>query len=455
MTFTLPQNWMDTGMATDDLIAALKRKDDVGPLLLSLDKKILHQRQVLIALQCHYTLENLNAFEQNGFELKDVAPSSIWTAGVDPEFFKKYLLVVRDHMDTKRSDGIAHSFIATLCFQIFSEHTHTHNLFEQYLTLFEHALEVFGDTHLYSLRSTNIYYDYGEHWEDKHWNFYNTYCSKNSEWDTDLSAAYEYPLVDKKLQENLLDFVAHDKKLSALWDTLERESLERQKIFEEFLPQLDGGRAVGGGLPFLRTHLQENDPNVVDLKLLWDFDANTVVNSNIDRVLGFDLQQVYQYTGLRFHHFSRFNSFVPKLVFPSFQHKQLAALETFATTLDPGTLFNLLQHPLTRRNCLEGARVSDVRHLLKHAAWIDWRDEVGNTFGHLLLGFSHHKKQSWVRLMGAQYPQWMETKNIAGFTPRDVLMQDCGEGDLELYDKILLRKAIKRVRRNTRSKRKI
>lgn len=443
-------------MTTAELIDALKRKDDVTPLLVGVNKKILYQRQVLIALQCNYTPENLNAFEQHGFELKDVNPGSIWTPGVDAEFFKTYLHVVRDHMDQKRSESIANSFIATLCFEIFSEYTHSHNLFEQYLKLFEHVLDVFGDSYLYSLRSAHIYYDYGAHWGEQHWKFYNTYCTKSLEWDTHLCDAYERPLSDKKLQENLLNFVSQDPKLSSFWKTLENESLQRQKIFEEFLPQLEGGRAVGGRLPFLRPHFDEANLDVVDLKLLWDFDANTVVNKEIDHVLGFDLQQVYQYTGLRFYHFARLNSFVPKLVFPSFQHQQIANLNKIAQDLDPKIIFDLLQHHLTRRDFLESASVSDVRHLLKHVAWVHWRDEVGNTFAHLLLGFSQQKKHSWVRLIGAHYPQWMETKNTAGFTPRDVLAQDCGEGDLELYDKMLLRNSIKKMRRKKHSnKRKI
>lgn len=440
-------------MTTEDLIAALKRKDDVTPLLVGVNKKVLYQRQVLNALQCNYTPENLNAFEQHGFELKTMTAGSIWAPGVDLEFFKKYLHVVRDHMDKKISDEIAHFFTATLCFEIFSQYTHTHNLFEQYLKLFEHTVDVFGETHLYSLRCTSVYYDYGEHWEDKHWRFYNTYCTKSLEWDTHLCEAYERPLNDRKLQENLLAFVSQDTKLSTLWNTLEIESLQRQKICEEFLPQLDGGRAVDGRLPFLRTHL-ESDPNIIPLKLLWDFDANTVVNMEIDKVLGFDLQQVYQYTGLRFHHFSRLNDFIPKLVFPSFQHQQIANLTNIAQSLEPKTIFDLLQNPLTRRNFLEEARVSDVRHLLKHIEWVDWRDEVGNTFAHLLLGFSQHKKQSWVRLIGAHYQQWMETQNIAGFTPRDVLAQNCGEGELELYDKTLLRNSIKGVRRKKQQKKR-
>lgn len=447
-------------MTTDDLIAALKRKDNVEPLLSLFDKKVLYQRQVLIALQCHYTPENLNAFEQHGFELKNMTPGSIWTPAVDPEFFKKYLYALRDHtvldpLGKKRSDGISHSFTATLCFNIFSLHTHTHNLFEQYLTLFEHVLEVFGDAYLYSLRSTPIYYDYGEHWTDKHWQFYNTYCTKSLEWDVYLGEAYEIPIANRQLQENLLNFVSQDPKLFNLWNTLESESRERQKIFDAFLPQLEGGRAIGARLPFLRSHFDEKDLDIVDMRLFWDFDANTVVDKDIDRVLGFDLQQVYQYTGLRFHHFSRLNAFIPKLVFPSFQHQQIANLNKMAQDLEPKTIFNLLQHPLTRRNFLEGASVTDVRHILKHNDWLNWRDDVGNTFAHLLLGFSQQKKQSWVRLIGAR-PKWMDARNFAGFTPRDVLAENCGEGDLELYDKTLLRNNIKRVRQNKhRTKRKI
>lgn len=446
-------------MTTDDLIDALKRTDDVGPLLASFDKKVLYQRQVLIALQCHYTPQNLNAFEQHGFVLKDMTPGSIWPPGVDPEFFKKYLYALRDHsvdpLDKNRAESISRSFIATLCFNVFSPHTHTHNLFEKYVALFEDVLDVFGDAYLYSLRPTPIYYDYGPHWTDKHWHFYNTYCTKSLEWDVYLTEVYERPIANRQLQDNLLKFVSQDSKLSTLWSTLERESLERQKIFDAFLPQLEGGRARGARMPFFASHFEEKDLDSVDVRLLWEFDNNTVVNKEIDRVLGFDLQQVYQYTGLRFHHLSRLNAFIPKLVFPSFQHQQIANVNKMAQDFEPATLFNLLQHPLTRRNFLEGASVTDIRHVLKHTKWLDWRDDVGNSFAHLLMGFSPHKKQSWVRLIGAR-PMWMEARNCAGFTPRDVLAENCGEGDLELYDKMLLRNALKGKRqKKVATKRKI
>lgn len=449
-------------MTTADLIEALKRKDDVGPLLASFDKRVLHQRHVLIALQCNYTPENLNAFEQHGFELKEVTPGSIWIPGVDPEFFKHYLHAVRDHtvvnpMGQKRSDGIAHSFTAALCFQIFSQHAHTNNLFEQYFTLFKHVLDVFGDTYLYCLRSAYLYYDYGDHWDERHWEFHNTYCTKSLEWDTHLCDVYERPVANRQSQENLLTFVSLDPKLSTLWATLENESLQRQKIFDAFLPQLDGGRKAGQHLPFFVTHLGNPNPDLhVEhgfSQLTEDLQSNTVVNTQIDRVLGFDLQQVYQYAGLRFRHFARLNNFIPKLVFPSFQHKRLAGLDKFATTLEPSHLFDLLQHPLTRRNFLEGARVTDVRHLLKHKDWLNWRDDVGNTFAHLLLGFSQQKKQSWVRLIAQHH--WMDTRNSAGFTPRDVLAENCGEGDLELYDKLLLGRQVKRITKSKPSRRKI
>lgn len=459
LPFTLPQNGMNF-MTTEDLIEALKRKDDVGPLLSSFDKKVLYQRQVLIALQCHYTPENLNAFEQHGFELKDMTPGSIWTPGVDPEFFKKYLYALRDHgtldpSGQNRSESVSHSFIATLCFNVFSLHAHTDNLFEQYVTLFEQVLEVFGDAYLYSLRPTSIYYDYGPHWTDKHWQFYNTYCTKSLEWDMYLSEVYERPIANRQLQRNLVNFVSQDPKLSTLWNTLERESLERQKIFDAFLPQLEGGRARGARMPFFAPHFDEKDLDIVDVRLLWDFDSNTVVNKEIDRVLGFDLSHVYQYTGLRFHHLSRLNAFIPKLVFPSFQHQQIANVNKTAPDLEPQILFTLLQHPLTRRNFLEGASVTDIRHVLKHTDWLEWRDDVGNSFAHLLLGFSSHKKQSWVRLIGAR-SAWMDVRNFAGFTPRDVLAENCGEGDLELYDKTLLRNTLKGTRKNKPStKRKI
>lgn len=444
-------------MTTTDLIDALKRKEDVGPLLGSFDKRVLYQQQVLVALQCHYTETNLNAFEQHGFELHTVSPSVIWMPEVDPEFFKKYLLAVRnypidDSLGHTRSERIGHSFIVTLCFQIFTQRTHENNWLDQYLTLFEHTREVFGDAYLYSLCTSHIYYDYGEHWTDKHWTFYNTYCTKNLEWDTDLICTYERPLGDKNRQDNLLNFVAQDTKLSTLWNTLEQESLERQKIFEEFLPQLKGGRAAGKTLPFFCAHVQDSDEyDDLHPQLAEDLDTNTVVNMVVDRILGFDLPQVYQHVGLRFRYFDRLNNFIPKLVFPSFQHKRLAGLDKFATTLDPSVLFDLLQHPMTRRNCLEGATVSDVRHILKHPKWMDWRDDVGNTFAHLLLGFSQQKTKSWVRLIATR-AAWMHARNAAGFTPRDVLAENCGEGDLELYDQLLLRNNLKGVKRTKQPK---